>query len=513
MSAIGEPAESAETLTPPRPGVGEALARALSAASLGQLLVLAAALRLAILPISTPVHPDEVFQYLETAHRLVFGHGVVTWEWRVGMRGWLLPILVAGPMRLGGWIAPQTALYRILPNLLMLAASLLTVVAAWRLGERVSRLHAQLAAFVAAIWFEFVYYAPHVMSETAAIALIMPAAVILTDRARWTWLRLAFAAFLLANAAAIRIQYAPAVAVLALAACARDLKRAAPPVLIGGLVGLVPSALADAAMGAVPYAWVFENFHLNIVEHRAEAYSASGPLGYAMELLPRMALWAVPLFVLAGVGARRYPALAAAGLANLVFHSAITHKEYRFILLTMAFAAILAAIGTVDWIAAVERKHGAAAGRERLRFLTIVWILASVSCALGGFRSQWMKFSPEMDLYSRLRTDPALCGVAVYRHDFSVTGGYAYLHRPVPLLYFADLDRAHPAARALAAHQGAINTVMTTPDHAAEVPAAYALDACEGRGRWRVCLYRRPGACSRPAPDFAMSAVLARIDE
>ena len=27
-------------------------------------------------------HPDEVFQYLEPAHRLVFGQGIVTWEYR-----------------------------------------------------------------------------------------------------------------------------------------------------------------------------------------------------------------------------------------------------------------------------------------------------------------------------------------------------------------------------------------------------------------------------------------------
>jgi hypothetical protein len=514
MSAIGGPADAAQAWMAPRRGPAGRLAQIASRTSLAQLLALAAVLRLAVMPIATPVHPDEVFQYLETAHRLVFGHGIVTWEWRAGMRGWLLPWLVAAPMRIGGWIAPDGDLYRVLPNLLMVAASLTSVVVAWRLGARLSRLHAQVAGFVAAIWFEFVYFAPHVMSETVSIALILPAALILVERERWTWLRLSTAAFLLANAAAIRVQHAPAIAVLALACCGRDLRRCWAPMLVGGLAGLIPSALADAAMGATPYAWVLANVRLNIVEHRAEAYSASGPLGYAAELWPRMALWAVPLFALAAVGARRYPGLAAGALANLVFHSAITHKEYRFILFTMVVAVILAAIGTVDWVRAVARKDGAEAGREKLRFLLIVWIAASLSCAVGGYRTQWMKFGPEMDAFSRLRADPATCGVAVYRHDFSITGGYAYLHRPVPILYFADEDSARSAAD-LAANVGAVNSVLTTPDHAAELPAAFRQTSCEGKGRLRVCLYRRPGGCAATSASasFAMSTVLARRDE
>ena len=36
-------------------------------------------------------HPDEVFQYLEQAHRLVYGYGFVPWEYRFARRNWLLP--------------------------------------------------------------------------------------------------------------------------------------------------------------------------------------------------------------------------------------------------------------------------------------------------------------------------------------------------------------------------------------------------------------------------------------
>lgn len=40
-------------------------------------------------------HPDEIFQYSEQAHRLVFGYGYVPWEYRFGIRSWLVPGFIA----------------------------------------------------------------------------------------------------------------------------------------------------------------------------------------------------------------------------------------------------------------------------------------------------------------------------------------------------------------------------------------------------------------------------------
>jgi phosphatidylinositol glycan class B len=498
--------------TDPGASLSDRLAAAVSNVGLPHLLLLALVLRLAAFAVATPAHPDEVFQYLETAHRLVFGHGVITWEWRHGMRGWLLPLLVSGPMALGGWLDPQGGLYLALPKLVMVAASLVTVVVAWKLGARVSRLHAQVAGFVAAIWYEFVYFAPHVMSETAAIALILPAALLLMDKPRRSFWRLAAAAALLACAAALRFQYLAAIGALVTACCIADLKRCWAPLLVGGVAGLAPSVICDLAMGAVPFAWLVENIRLNFVENRAAGFSSSGPLGYAVEAWPHLALWAVPLLVLAAVGARRYPALAWMAAANLVFHSAIAHKEYRFIFLSVLAAVLLAAIGTVDWVLSVERRDGGAAGRSKLQFLIMVWVIASLSCGFGGFRSQWMKFHPEMDLYARLRGDPALCGLAIYRHDYSVTGGYAYLHRVTPMFYFTDEDSRRPVAD-LAAAAGAFNVILATPALAAELPAAFKPVACENAGSGSACLFRRPGRCLDAGSPFAINAVLARLEQ
>ena len=42
------------------------------------------------------IYPDEIFQTLEPAHKLVFGKGITYWEFKVGARSWFLPGIIAG---------------------------------------------------------------------------------------------------------------------------------------------------------------------------------------------------------------------------------------------------------------------------------------------------------------------------------------------------------------------------------------------------------------------------------
>ena len=125
--------------------------RARTSALVGAAIVVVAfALRAATLARPSIHHPDEIYQYLEAAHRYLFGYGVIPWEYRVGMRSWLLPLLLSGPMALGNLLAPGGTLYLLLPRLAMVAASTTIVASAWVLGSRASRTHALFAAIVAA---------------------------------------------------------------------------------------------------------------------------------------------------------------------------------------------------------------------------------------------------------------------------------------------------------------------------------------------------------------------------
>ena len=50
--------------------------------------------------------PDEIHQSVEPAHRLVFGYGMVSWEFAEGARNWAFPGMVAGLLKvLSFWSA------------------------------------------------------------------------------------------------------------------------------------------------------------------------------------------------------------------------------------------------------------------------------------------------------------------------------------------------------------------------------------------------------------------------
>ena len=95
------------------------------AALLG-VVVLAIVLRVApVLLVPSVNWADEIFQATEQAHRLVYGTGLVPWEFQLGARSWLLPGFIAGLMRLAHVVGDGPDYY--LP---MIASALATLGAA-----------------------------------------------------------------------------------------------------------------------------------------------------------------------------------------------------------------------------------------------------------------------------------------------------------------------------------------------------------------------------------------------
>ena len=399
---------------------------------LAWLLLLAAILRVAAAWDAGVHHPDEVFQYLEQAHRLVFGYGYVPWEYRDGMRSWLVPWLLAGPMWLGNAVAPGTGADALLPRLTVALATLGTVWGAWSLGERVSRTHALVAGVVAATWFDQIYFAGHTLTETIATAAAVPGVALLwsciptPDPSRKREGRIArlplaggvggglsfplvFAGALLAFAALVRIHYAPALALLVAWRCRVD-PRAWGAVIVGALPVLALSAVVDAAMGMTPFAWIEANYRRNVVDDAAATYGVSGPLFYLQQLRAWWGWAFAPIAFLAVFGAQRYPQLLAAAVLTIALHMAIGHKELRFILLAMTLLVILAALGTATLMAMAERR------RALWTALALAgWAAVSLTLALTGeMRFRWREGSPALSAAALAGRDPKLCGLAAY---------------------------------------------------------------------------------------------------
>jgi len=54
---------------------------------------------------------DEIFQTQEPAHRLAYGPGMITWEYRLGMCCWVLPGIISGLMKCTAWLGPRSSGY------------------------------------------------------------------------------------------------------------------------------------------------------------------------------------------------------------------------------------------------------------------------------------------------------------------------------------------------------------------------------------------------------------------
>ncbi|WP_260597521.1 hypothetical protein [Sphingomonas endolithica] len=466
-------------------------------------------------------HPDAIFQYLEPAHRLLSGEGVITWEWRTGIRSWLLPTLFAVPLAVGQALSPDGQLPLMLPRLATGAASLGIVWAAWNIGRRHSLLTATLAAFVAATWFELVFFAAETLSEPLAVAAMIPAAALIADpRPRTGKIVLAGALFGLAVFA--RPHYAPAVAALVVVSWWHDLAprrfdRRRWGALIGGAVLVAAAgAVVDARQGLMPFAWILANFEQNIVHNVSARYGTFPILTYVDWSRQLWSWWLIPAIIGVRFGWRQCPGLLAAAAVTLLLHSVIPHKEYRFVFLTVAAVTLLAAFGWGELIAIAGRRWGASKARGVAIAVFAMWGAASIGVAQGN--SSPARIRPSTDgwkTFAVLRQDPAVCGVALIEPaTFTAFPGTVGLRRGTPISLFTSGD---PASRdgdrwttALRWRQ-TFNRIVTVSNGPPPLPPGYRVDHCEGPAEARMCIIARPGTCKDGARSpFLVNRVLAR---
>jgi hypothetical protein len=498
----------------------EQMARPPASAILCGLMLLAVALRAWAALTPGFLHPDAVYQYLEPAYRLLGGDGVITWEWRVGIRSWMLPALLAGPLWIGETLAPDGPLPMILPRLATATASLGTVWAAWTIGRRHSLLTGALAGFVAATWFEIVFFAAETLAEPLATAAIIPAAALLTQP-RVTNGRIVLAGALLGFAILARPHYTPAAAALVIVSWWCDL---APPrlharrwaALIGGaLLVAGVSAAIDARQGLTPFAWMMENVQQNVVKDVSSRYGTLPFLSYVAWFMAIWSWWLVPAIIGIRFGWRQCPGLLAVAIVTLLLHSLIPHKEYRFVFLAFTALTLLAALGWGEMLAIARRRA------PMLRWWLAVgvfalWAGASLSLAQGSFAPNNAPVHAEgWKTFAALRRDPSVCGVALVRPaSFADVPGAVGLRRTTPLQMFWSGDpaagHATPWQTAMRWHP-TFNRIVTASKGPTPLPPGYHVMQCEWGRQGRMCILARPGGCTAAATSpFRINPVMAR---
>ena len=401
------------------------------------------------------VRPDELMQYLEQAHRLVFGYGQVPWEYRLGSRSWLLPAIPAIPL----WLCDIAGIAH--PTIYIPAVkvwnSLLSLLIPAGMYVFVRRINNEMAARMALLfgcfWHEFIVLASHSFSEQYSSIMFFLALILISPTASKT--RLLLAGIALGLTIALRAPYLLTVGILGLALLTVYSPRRWLWMVIGGIIALL-------LWGGVDFLtwgrwWHSIRLYTDIILF----YDILGKMGFdAMSpphqyliFLANSSFGLYALIIIALWRWRQRWLLWALLGGTFGFHTLLSNKEYTNIFIIIPLAWMLIASGAVtigEWIARINSSRQLRASIAKI--IGVLPMLATVATFIMGIPNWSKNYNGDylttntLFLHSEVRMEIArylskLPSGSVqsvqWWGPFSLysTGSYYYLHHQIPILY------------------------------------------------------------------------------
>ncbi|MTJ52013.1 mannosyltransferase [Anabaena sp. UHCC 0253] len=483
---------------------------------LGILIIFALILRVGIsLKFPNIFWADEIFQTQEPAHRLVFGNGIVTWEFRDGIRSWVLPGILAGIIRLTAWLGEGSYGYLLGINIFLSLLSLSNILVAYLWGKKIGGIiTAFICAGICTIWFELVYFSPKAFTEVIATHLFLPGVYLGIFRNHLQLRkRLFLAGCFLGIALALRIHFLPLIGFVVIYICRKDWRQKWLSMIAGMIVPILIFGTVDAFTWSYPFQSFWLNIWVNVVEGKSKLYGVSPWYEYFIFLLKSWSWFSIPILILAIIGLRRSPILGWLVLVIILSHSLLAHKEYRFIYPALPMLMILAGLGTGELVLSLSRRWNSIP-KLLITILLCLLVWTSTSVAL---LSRFNIYNPltfstfgtnleDTHLYGAtnnllalqsLSKENSICGLGLWGIHWALSGGYTYLHQNVPIY---PVEEAADFAELKAGFNYIIgNRSIPFPYQ------NYTLQKC-----WQgTCIYKRPGTCS-PVIERDINSVLKK---
>ena len=352
-------------------------------------MIVAAALRLlAAISGDWLIRTDELFQYLEQAHRIVFGYGQIPWEFRFGERTWLLPAMSVPPLwfaKVMGWTSPEiyAPLVRSFHALLSL-----TVPAGMYLFTR--RINGEKAARVALVfgcfWHELVVVSPHPTVENTSANLVF-IALMLTTRSPGIVARALIGA-LLALVVVLRVQYAPVSAFFGLLLLLRPTLAANIAMVTAGLAVVFAAGLLDY----LTWGGWWQSYINYFAFQFSDIVNYTGKPDPAVHL-KSMLIASAGLFYFAMLCALPYFRIfwvAAGGFLAVQIPHNIFPNEYTNIFVGVPFMLVICACLVAEWVSTPQKragKDGVVAPAQKAAWFSAA-LLAVSMLAYGGLLPQ-----------------------------------------------------------------------------------------------------------------------------
>lgn len=388
------------------------------------------------------VHADEIFQYAEPAHRLVFGQGIVTWEYRLGVRSWLFPGFLAGVMEVarlaGDGPVVQNAAIAVALSLLSLPAVACGFLWARRCAGEVA---AVASGVLLAAWPDAVLLSIHPLIDGAAAALLLPALYALERRP-------GIAGCLLGLTAMLRIPLAPVVAFAGLRGLWGQTGRAWAKAAAAGAAVVLACGLLDWATLGRPFQSIIKYIWVNQAEGAADYYGVESWAMYLVALVWSWG-WLTPVFLLLlAAGARRMRLAAETAGLTVLLLSLIPHKELRFMYPAVPLVLAVAGAGVPGFARWLSARAGQVWNETRAvpAALLSMMALCGAAFAFGNEGKLWVRGTGVVALMHRVAADKAACALAIVpSSDWFLSGGYTHLRPGIRLVRFDPPDRLHAA--------------------------------------------------------------------
>jgi GPI mannosyltransferase 3 len=378
-------------------------------------------------------HPDALFQYLEQAHRLIYGYGFIPWEYRFGIRNWLLPGTLAGLLaffRLLG--LNQPALYVPLLKSTFAVVSVSVVYASYVTGRNLFQEQTgRLAAAFAACWYELLAASVLATPEVLGAYAILGAFALLSGAPGRR--RTMLAGVLLGTGVALRVQYAlPVGALCGLVLLTRGW-HPAQAVAMSGAAVLVCAGALDAWTWGLPFISYYNNIALNLVKGVSLIFGEEPMYWYLAELAAASAgLYVIAIAAGVLTWRKSWPILLVIACV-LVPHSLVPHKEYRFVFLAVPLLLVLLAVAVTE----VLPKLWGALGTPLARALAIVAVVA-ISLGTSVIDEVFERDDRLLAALDLSRRDD-VSAVLDLTGEWTESGGFYYLHRDVPYYFEAQI--------------------------------------------------------------------------
>lgn len=411
--------------------------------------------------------PDEIYQSVEPAHRLVFGYGLLAWEFVDGARNWAFPGLVAVPLKLASLVGVSDPhVYLVVLRFafagISLGAPIGTYFLARAYGART--IAAGAGAAVVALAAPMIYFAPRGLSEGPSAAIVVSGFAFALWPAAGRGRRVVGAS-LIGLSVLLRLQNALfAAGLVAIFAGRRQWRKATEAAAVLAIWALLLGGLDKLTWGGW-FASVTNYLAFNLDPVKTAIFEKPPADYYIFVVFTAMALPVVAFLCLAPFGASRAPAITLIALGFIVVHSAIAHKELRFILPVIPLVGSVAALGLQHllddppeskWVSRAIIAGFVACGlvsAATFHGLTLRDVGQSQPRALVDHSGQVTVVSPDSSAYDqpgpvnrlmlRAHEQADLCGLRIEPFDLVQSGGYSYLHRLVPL--YGSFQQPDPA--------------------------------------------------------------------